>query len=382
MAAVTKGSGKYFHENDRVWEEARQTGVDPFIVGNFGGRIPVPKDLTPDYVRDLCRGRPLQRVQANRVGCYDVTFTFSKSVSVALFGLTPHHLWADRSTKLLVDATRPEVERLVSDQRANSGAKGARKVESKGAAFGFVHWESSRKVVHGHVHYAIPNVTSPEKGSPKSIAKVREQMYEAQGLMRARANKRLDDMLQDRGFKTVREGKAVAVAGVPKKLVEELSPSRRAMNQAMKKMGFTTPKAQEFYARHARGEAGPRTLGDPAEFNKTCWKLAERHGLKGFADLKRPAADPARHRDPYQAASTAHDVAASARDWLSKKHGAFTKEQFLERVFTRGIGRDTTFEALDAYANAALKNSKFLGIQKEVQPDGRILYSTPQGKTA
>ncbi len=380
MAAVTKGSGDYFYKYDRVWAEALQTGVAPFVVGNFGGRLAVPDVLTRDYVRDVCRGTNfLKHVQKNRVGAYDVTFTFSKSVSIALFGLTPHAQWAQKSVRPLVDATRPEIERIVGNQRANAGAQGQRKVPSQGAAFGFPHWESSRKAPHGHIHYCVPNLTVPATGKGQSVANARE-MFVDQGLMRARSHKRLDDILQDRGFVTRREGKAVGIAGIPDAMVRQLSPSRQAMNEALKKKGFTSPKAQAFYARHARQGAGPRTLGDPEQFNKACWQVAAQHGLTGFQQLKRPAGTPAPHRDRYRAASVAHDVAAEARDALSRKHGTFTAEQFLERVFTRGIGKATTFEALDTHAQAALKNPKILGIEKKIQPDGTVRYAGPASK--
>ncbi len=381
MAAVAKAGGKYYYENDRIWREAAQIGIAPFFVGKWGGRIAVPQAPTKDFVRDACQGtKYLPRVQKNRVGCYDLTFTFSKSVSIYLHGLTPRSRWAAKSSRLLVDATRPEVERLVANQRANGSAQGKTKVASQGGAIGFVNWESSRKVVHSHVHYCVPNLTATKAGKVKSIANARE-MFLDQGVMRARANKRLDDMLQDRGVVTKREGKTVAIAGIPDKMVERLSPSRQAMNLAARKMGFTSPRAQAFYARHARNAAGVRTLGDPDAMNRACRKMARKFGVTARS-LERPAGTPPPHRNIYEAASVAYDVAKAAVGDLAKKHGTFTAEQFLERVYTRGIGKSTTLDELEKYAGIALGNPKFMGVQKQPQPDGTVRYSGPASKAS
>jgi hypothetical protein len=153
------------------------------------------------------------------------------------------------------------------------------------------------------------------------------------------------------------------------------------MREAMRRKGFTSPRAQDFYARHARRAAGPRTLGDPREFNKVCWRLAKKYGVT-VQSLKRPAGSPAPHRDKYTAASVAHDVAVAARDSLSKKFGSFTKEQFLERAFTLSIGKATTFEAVDTFAGAALENSRLLDIKKQRQVDGTVRYVGPASQQA
>lgn len=379
MAAVTKSSGKYFYENDRVWQEAKQTGMEPFFVGNWGGKIAMPNTPTKDFVRDVSQGtKYLQHVQANRVGGYDLTFTFSKKVSIFLNGLTPHSQWATKSAPLLVAATRPEVDRLVENQRVNSGAQGQQKLPSRGGAVAFVHWESSRNVVHSHVHYWVPNVSAPEQGPPKSVANA-GTLFKDQGLMRARANKRMDDALQDRGIVTCREGNSVSIAGIPDAMAAELSPSRRAMDEAMKKMGFTTPKAQEFYARHARHEAGPRTLGDPAKFNEICWEIAKKHGVTPES-ITRPADKRGLHRDKVNAACVAHEVVVEARDSLAAKLGTFTKEQFLERAFTLSIGKATNFEAVDVTARTALEKPKLFDMTRQRGHDGSVRYAGPASK--
>ncbi|MBI1213769.1 MAG: relaxase domain-containing protein [Alphaproteobacteria bacterium] len=376
MASVTKSSGKYFYENDRVWEEAKQSGYEPFLVGNWGGKANLPSQPTKDNVRDLAEGSKfLARLQKNRVGGFDVTPTCDKSISVALFGLTPFERWANESTKLLVKASLPEIEALLGDQQVNSGPQGVKKMPSQGGAFGFAHWESSRGTPHGHIHYFIPNLSISKNGEVKSIANA-HRLFESQGVMRARFQKRLDDLLRDEGYRTKRNGRSVAIEGIPDKLIERLSPSRAAMRAAMRKKGFTTPRAQDFYARHARRAAGKRTLGDPAKMNETCRKLAAKYGVT-LESLKRPSGGELEHRDKYKAASVAHDVAREARDRLIKKHGTFTKEQFLEQVFVRAIGKSTNFDAVDAVAGAALQNPLILDITRQKQIDGTYRYGGP-----
>ena len=164
---------------------------------------------------------------------------------------------------------------------------GQKKVPSEGVAVAFPHWESSRGVVHGHIHYAVPNITWTKDGEAKSIANA-GVMFKEQGVMRAASNKRMDDLLQDRGFITRREGKTVAIAGIPDEMVARLSPSRAAMDEAKKQKGFSGPRAQDFYARQARREAGPRTLGDPKKLNQACWAIAREYGVTQRT-LKRPA---------------------------------------------------------------------------------------------
>jgi len=379
VAAVTKSSGKYFYENDRVWQEAKQTGMEPFFVGNWGGKIAMPDTPTKDFVRDVSQGtKYLQHVQANRVGGYDLTFTFDKKVSIFLNGLTPHDKWPTKSTPLVVAATRPEVERFVEKQLVNSGAQGKLKQPSRGAAVGFIHWESSRNVVQTHAQYWVPNLSAPQDGPPKSIANA-GTLFKDQGLMRARANKRMDDALQDRAIVTCRVGKVVSIPGIPDEMAAELSPSRRAMNEAMKKEGFTTPKAQDFYARHARREAGPRTLGEPAKFNEICWEIAKKHGVTPES-IMRPANQPALHRDKVHAACVAHEVVTEARDSLAAKLGTFTKEQFLERAFTLSIGKATNFEAVDVTARTALEKPKLFDMTRQRGHDGSVRYAGPASK--
>ncbi len=379
MGTVTKSSGKYFYEVDRVWDESKQTGQDPFFVGDWGGKAKLPAQVTKEFIRDLAEGSKfLSRLQKNRVGGFDLTFTCDKSVSIALFGFTPQARWAKESANILIQSSRPDVEDCVRNQKINSGPQGVKKIRSQGGAIGFVHWESSRGAPHGHVHFFIPNLSISANGEGRSIANARE-LYERQGLMNARFQKRLDDQLQDLGYRTKRNGRAVAIEGIPDKLIERLSPSRAAMREALRKKGFTTPRAQDFYARHARNAAGKRRQGDPAKMNEMCLKLAAKFGVT-LESLKRPAGSKLEHRDKYTAASVAYDVALEARDKLIAKYGTFTKEQFLERAFMLAVGKSTNFDAVDAVTGAALKNSLILGLVRQSQVDGTTRYVSPASR--
>ena len=47
MAAVTKGSGKYFYDFERVWKETLDTGVVPFWVGKAADLLKLPVAAGP-----------------------------------------------------------------------------------------------------------------------------------------------------------------------------------------------------------------------------------------------------------------------------------------------------------------------------------------------
>lgn len=377
MAAVTKSSGRYFFDDDKCWKEAERSGVPPFWVGTFRGQVDTRAAPTPEALKGLCEGKQyLERVQKNRVGCYDVTYTFSKSVSIALFGLTPPKEWG-KSSQLLVDATRPDVAELVSNQLANVGAQGKDKAPGRGGAVGFPNWLSSHRDPHAHIHYATPNLTFTEDSKAKSIANA-NVLFEQQGVLRARAQKRLDDRLQIQGYKTVLVGKCVGIDGVPGKMLNELSSARRAMNKARAEKKFNSARAHDYYARQARRDAGRQRPATPHEVAKRVRGVARKYGVTLESLKQRPVGAAVHGLDRVKSALVAFDVAQAARDACVKRHGSFTAGQFLERLYTLGIGKDTTLESLDTFGRVALQNQKFLGIVSQELPDGTVRYTAKQ----
>lgn len=378
MAAVTKGSGRYFYDFERVWTETRETGMLPFWVGQLPRWLNLPVQPNPHVIQALADGRAyLGHVQANRVGCYDLTVSFGKSISLLTSGLAPPGEWKGW-TELLAKVATAEVEKLVNNQLRNSGPQGRDKVPSAGVAVGFGHRESYRGDPHRHFHYAILNLTQSKDGKLGSIANARD-LFEKQGVVRARVNKGLDDELQARGYDTVRVGKKVELARVPKELLEEISPARRAMNRAREEKQFSGPKAHDFYARQARRDAGARVHKTPEETHRDCKELAARHGVT-LDSLKRDPKAPAPARDPASEMSTAHRVAREAVSTCAKKHGSFTADQFFERLYTLGIGKPTTLQALDAMGQAVLKDRSIAGVQRRKLPDGTERYTARESQ--
>ena len=377
MAAVTKSSGRYFYDFERVWTEARDTGVLPFWVRKDHFSPKLPAQPNPQVVQSLMDGRAfLPRVQANRVGCFDLTVSFSKSVSLLAYGLTPpaqQRSWTDALRKIAT----PEVETLLANQRINSGQQGKDKQPSQGVAVGFAHSRGYLGQPNAHIHYAIPNVSAGEK-KYGSIANAHE-MFEKQGVIRARVQKGVDDFLQSRGIETVREGKKVEIAGVPKELRDELSPARRAMKEAQSQKEFSGPKAQDFYARQARRDAGPRVDRTPQEVHRDCKELAARYGVT-LESLTKPKPGPAAARDAATEMLTALRVAKDAAAVCTKKHGSFSADQFQEKLFTLAIGKPTTVQALDTMGKAALNDRSIADIKQRTMPDGTTRYSTKESK--
>ena len=157
MAAVTKGSGKYFYDFERVWKETLDTGVVPFWVGKAADLLKLPVQPDPQVIQSLCEGRGyLPHVQANRVGCFDLTISMSKSVSLLAYGLTPPNEWKGWTETFAKIAT-PEVEKLLANQRINFGRPGAEQGREPGPG-GRVSGTArdTRGSPSGHAHYADP----------------------------------------------------------------------------------------------------------------------------------------------------------------------------------------------------------------------------------
>ncbi|GIW88296.1 MAG: hypothetical protein KatS3mg108_2620 [Isosphaeraceae bacterium] len=369
MAAVSKGSGRYFFDFERVWTEARDAGVLPFWVGPAPAILGLGAEPNPQAVQALSNGRAyLKHVQANRVGCFDLTFSFSKSVSLLAYGLTPpkaQKAWTETFTRIAT----PEVEKLLSSQRINSGPQGKQKLASFGLAAAFPHREGFRGQPQAHVHYAVFNLSATPDRKVGSIANARE-LFQAQGVLRARVQKGLDDELRARGIETVRVGKKVELAGVPRELIEELSPSRRAIEAAREAKGFSGARALDFYAREARRELGARVHKTPEECHRDCKEVAARYGVT-LDSLTRGKAAP---RDPATEMAAAFHVAKEAVKSCARRHGAFTTEQFYERLYTLGIGRPTTLDSLDAMGRSVLRDRSIAGVKGRTMPDGSVRY--------
>jgi len=375
--SVTKGSGRYFWDFERVWTETRDTGVQPFWVGKLPSWLNLPAQPNPQLLQSMCDGRAyLPHVQQNRVGCYDVTVSFGKSVSLLAYGLTPpkeQKGWTETFARI----SKPEIEKVVNDQRLNLGAQGNQKVPSQGVAVGFFHREGYRGQDQAHAHYAVINLTTDGIGAVRSIAGVRDGLYAKQGVLNARVQKSLDDELQARGFETVRIGKNVELAKVPKELRDELSPARQAMNEARKEKGFSGPRAMDFYARQARKDSGPRVHKTPDEAHRDSTELAKKYGVT-LESLKRDPKSPAPTRDPASEMGVAYDVAKKALRSCAKKHGDFTADQFYERLYLLGIGKQTTLAALEGMGKAFLKDRDIAQVREKKQRDGTVKYSAPE----
>lgn len=380
MAAVTKGSGKYFADFERVWAETRDTGVLPFWVGNAPGLLKLPAQPDPQAMQALCDGRAyLPHVQANRVGCFDLTISMSKSVSMLAYGLTPPGEWKGWTEAFAKIAT-PEVEKLLANQKINSGAQGQAKEPSQGLAAGFWHREGYQGQPQAHAHYAIPNVSVAADGKAGSIANAKE-LFENQGVLRARVQKGVDDLLQSKGFETVRVGKGVELAGVPRELILELSPARRAMDAAQKAKGWSGPEAQDFYARQARQDAGARVHSTPEECHRDTKEVAARHGVT-LDSLQNRKGQPVAAHDPVTSMAAALQVAKEAVSECAKQHGTFTAQQLEEKLFTLAIGKPTTVQALDAMGKAVLQDRSIADVRERKMSDGTIRYESPESAKA
>lgn len=380
MAAVTKGSGKYFWENERVWREAREAGVAPFYVGQWRGTYRLPDSPTPQAFRDLAEGhKVLKRVQKNRVGCFDLTFTFDKSVSVLCYGLVPPDRQKQR-TEALIAAARPALEQLLRDRlKMASGPQGKTRTTAEGFAVGFAHRQSWMGAPHAHIHFAVPNVVVAADGTAKSIANAREALYEQQAELRARVQKQLDENLQRGRFITTRDGNMVALANIPKEMLAELSPARAAMDEARAAKGFSSARAQDFYARQVRRDAGERVEKSPAEMHRECTAVAKKHGVT-IESLRLPAGQEPQILDPLTAKFVAFGVGMEAVDQCAKRYGRFTETQFRERMYTLSIGEPTTLKYLDREITRLLTNPKAADIRQVRTKDGQVLYTTDRAE--
>jgi conjugative relaxase-like TrwC/TraI family protein len=376
--AITKSKGNYFTDNERVWMESHQLGVAPFRVGQWDGRARLPDHPTPNDLKPLFAGVGLPRVQHNRVGCYDLTFTASKAVSIVLYALTPPAEWA-ASARLVARAAVAQTEPLLEKLAVNHGAHGADKLPARGTGVCFPHFLSAAGAPHAHVHIAVPNLAVTPTGKLGSIANAKT-IYDGHAADLAAFQKSLDDGLQRQGYKTVRVGKAVEVVGVPAQLIAELSPARAAMDEARQKAGFTGPKAADFYARQARRTVPAAELRSAAEHHADWSAAAKRHGITRESLRTRRTAGPVADRDVrrYSAFCTGRD----ALKHCTKKYGRFTTAQYREAVYLLGIGRPATKADLDKEVSRVLTRPKCAGVRRTRTAAGEDRYSTRSGEKA
>lgn len=377
MPAVTRTkTGRYFFENGRVWREAVGSGVRPRLVGRWVGPYPLEARPTPDAVRDLARGRPLPKVSANRVAGFDVTFTWSKSVSLWAYGLTPPSRWHER-TEVFADIVAKVMDPRLAAVKIGLGAGGRDKRAADAVGVLFNHTRSFLGLPHGHSHVFVPNVAGTVDGHYGSIRNAREVLFREQGVMRAEAHKRLDDHLQAKGYETVRVGNTVGLKGVPDRMVRELSPAREAMEEARATTRMEGPKAGDFLAWAARRMAGPPAPKTPAEMHVHCLSVARKYGVT--LDALKRAPDPDRvEKGPY----AAYEAALEARDHCGRKYGTFTEGQFREELYLRGIGRPATFDDLRTTGDHFLKSRGVAGIARVTGPGPahEARYTTREGE--
>jgi conjugative relaxase-like TrwC/TraI family protein len=368
---VTSSSGNYFVDVARVWQEAMLSGMMAFWVGFWKGAAPLPNSPTPQALSKLFSGVYISHRQANRTNCFDLTYTLPKSVSIFFFGLHPPEHWKTGIARV-VDFSKPDVERLLANQIAKTGAQGRIKLQSQGIAAGIFHPTNSFGKPHGHIHYAVANTTVASNGQCYSIGNTRE-MYLTQGERRARFLKLHDQALQSDGIATVRVGKHFEIAAIPQSLIDALSPSKAAMEEARRAHGFSSARANDFYARAAKNHDTKRELKLPIEIFKETTAIAKSHGITLFSVTHDPQIKRA-ISDPYVSMQTAVSTAKAALRSCNAKYGTFTETQFRERLYTLALGKPTRMEELDRVAHSILQRKEHVRLIKQSKAYGQSRF--------
>jgi hypothetical protein len=379
MASVSKSKTGDYYLTDRIWQEHWECGIDYFYVGKWRGTYRIPDEPRKRFFRELLAGHPLARVQENRIAVYDVTFSWDKTVSIATYGMTPPEKWGEWS-KEYAEVVRKILEPRVNSQVAKTGAQGAVQVPSRGLALVFMNWKGAFGQIHAHQHAAIPNLTATSEGKAYSIGNAHRE-FRDQALMRATANKLMDDRLRAKGFKTERRGKVVAVSGIPDDMVRALSPGRDAMERARKAMDRARkakgmkkrprgPRARDFEALKANSE-GKKVAGGvtPEKAYAYTQAIANRYDFTPEKLRSTPAAS-----NPSAEQYVAYELALDARDRCTRRFGSFTEQQYQTEIYTLGIGKPVSFETLASTAKLVLRSRTFAGIERTVTDDGHVRY--------
>lgn len=384
MPSVNKGSGKYyFDEHGRVWRESYEAGAKPEMIGKWFGDYQFPNPITAEALRDLANGVPLDRVQKNRIGVYDVTFTWHKSVSLISKGLTPPSEWKEW-TRELSDIVKRAMRPVLDSQFIKLGAQGKERHPSHGIGVLFAHWKSYFGFVHEHRHLAVLNLSSvskgPRAGKVGSIGNVRDTLYDQQGELRAKVQKQTEDLCRSKGFKTYRDGKAVAIHGIPSDMLREMSPAREAMEHVRAnpktKARTKTARSEDYLARAARGEGKRREVTPEIAHHETL-QIAKRYGVT----LDSLRVDPKSLKLDRKAAEYfAYALALKARDHCAETYGNFSGSQFRERLYITGIGTPTSFRELETVGSLFLRSPQVAGIHKLVGENGVEQFFTEKSK--
>lgn len=373
MTANT-GRGAYFFTVLRVWVEAITTGVPAEWFGTLRDAYKLPDKPHPAIVQKLAEGHGvIGKVQKNRMGVIDLTHTWSKSISIFAYGMTQPRLW-DEKTKVLSAIVKERVEYLLGMQRVYAGP--GRTAPGQGIAVNFNHWCTSRGALLAHSHSCVLNVSVGPDGKLSSVRNIRDLFFDRQGENRAWCNKKLDDLLQQDGYKTVRRGRVVELANMPKELLAEFSPSRAAMEairarkEEAAKEGtdpagtdkrFDTPRAMDFLASAARREMPYRHEPTPDEAYAACQERLKAYGITHDA-LKKggPTSGP---RPEVEEQHEAFAIVQKATAACTKRFGVFTETQLREWAYTLGIGRRATAEVIDKEVTKLVKEPKRYGFE-------------------
>ncbi|MBX9580833.1 MAG: hypothetical protein K2X87_11045 [Gemmataceae bacterium] len=380
---VTTGKGAYFTDPEyaRVWLESLASGVPMLWYGRWRGQVQLPDPPTVEGLGRLIAGQDLPRVQANRVGVYDVTFAESKRVTLVAC-LDPPDRVADRWLKPMVGldwkVLGPALEKATI--RRDGG-----RVPADLRVVPFTHLEDAWMKAFFHRHWAVPNTAFAADGRAGSVGNARDVLFREQGHLSALRDNLTVDLLRERGVPLAArpDGRVepdlerVIGAENARKLLAELSPGKEARDGYLARMGVNTPAARDLAARLARADAPPdaRGAGVHATVEQT-QRLAARYGLTREA-LDRHGPEP--FPPAAKQKQLAYELAVRARDKLDGEQVFVTEGQFLARMHQlRGV-TPVRAEVVEREGRHFLRTRAVSGYDAH-RDDDQVFYSTGRSR--
>jgi hypothetical protein len=315
-------------------EEATQSVVKPFFVGEAADIYAHLDPLSKEFM-DLVERQELPDGRAARYGkgpiAYETVWSVDKSIDVGLrasFGEKVRH---DVERTIFEAMGEAATFQMHLSSEAKIGKDGTRRVHIQTCAVIYqnYHSRSDDPNTHGHVVFLAHGI-DPLTG--KVHKKDFTLDYGIQDVTAAYFQKRLDEKLQEKGFKTFEKNGRVAVAA-PEEVCRKFSRRAEEINRKVPPGMAHSKRARRIVA---QATAGKRNSPPPTINEQMCrvWcALIER----GF-DFTRLLKGKERQPNAFEKMAAAERAIDGAKRKLNKERGAFTWDELAKTTYTLAIG--------------------------------------------
>jgi hypothetical protein len=336
MGYYGKGDGE---ERNYFAEEANQSVVKPFFVGEsadvYAHLDPLSKEFLDLVERqELPDGRAARR--AGGPIAYESVLGVDKSIDVGLRAAFGEKVRHDVERDIFASMREAASFQMHLSDEAKIGKDGKRRVHIETCAVIYPNYHSrlDDPNTHGHVVFLGYGV-DPQTG--KVHKKDFTLDFGIQDVTVAYFQKRLDEKLQEKGFKTFEKNGKVAVE-VPEEVIRKFSRRAEEINHAAPPGMEHNPRARRIVAQATAGKRKP-----PPDINEQMGRVWCALIERGYDFTKLLKGKERRQTTEFEKMAAAERAAAEraidgAKQKLNKERGAFTWAELASETYRRSIG--------------------------------------------